>query len=314
MSLAADLTILQPANEAEAVEAVRAAAATGERLRIRGTGQRGWLTPTEDAAGPATQELQLGGRGQIEWIDAEDRTCRVDASMGLSALDAALANEGLMLPFWDGRPGTVGGAFLGGGPSLLAQAWGMPRDQVLGGRWVLPDGRLIRSGARVVKSVAGYDVTRLFVGSRGQLALCTSLTLRLRPRPTQWAFATLANEDPAARPLAQAAGVWMAARTEAGTQIVFADPLAAPSGTSVKLLDEPALRAQVLNPLAAAASRVQGWLPGLAPDAPLADLAAGLSGVDHQREVRWPPPPSPWLARVRAVVAGDAAPFVGCAR
>ena len=79
--------------------------------------------------------------------------------------------------------GTLGGVFMGSEPSLLSSSCGPTRDSVLGANWVLADGSQVRTGARVVKSVAGYDVTRLLLGSRGQLAINTSLILRLRPAP-----------------------------------------------------------------------------------------------------------------------------------
>jgi FAD/FMN-containing dehydrogenase len=119
---------------------------------------------------------------QIHWIDAEDRTCEVDAGLPLASLTAALAEHGLMLGH-HAQSGTVGGLLNSGEPSLLAGSCGLPRDQVLGATWLLPDGRRIRSGARVVKSVAGYDVTRLLLSAQGQLAMCTRLILRLRPLP-----------------------------------------------------------------------------------------------------------------------------------
>ena len=81
--------------------------------------------------------------------------------------------------------GTLGGLFLSQEVNLLQAAYGPARDQVLGARWLLADGTAIRTGARVVKSVAGYDLTRLLLGSEGRLAVCLSLTLRLRPRPAR---------------------------------------------------------------------------------------------------------------------------------
>jgi len=119
------------------------------------------------------------------WLDAEDQTCEVGAGTAPATLDAELAGHGLMLAVDApcAAEGTLGGVFLAPDLSLLHGAYGPPRDQVLGGTWMLADGSVVRTGARVVKSVAGYDLTRLFLGSGGFLAAALSLVLRLQPRP-----------------------------------------------------------------------------------------------------------------------------------
>ncbi len=131
----------------------------------------------------ADQWLSSTNLRSVHWLDAEDRTCEVDAGLPVAELTDALAQHGLMLGHHAQHGGTVGGLLNSGDPSLLAGSCGLPRDQVLGATWLLADGRVIRSGARVVKSVAGYDVTRLFLSAHGQLAMCLRLILRLRPIP-----------------------------------------------------------------------------------------------------------------------------------
>ena len=286
------------------VERVRASQADREALRIRGAGTRAWLHPVD--ARPDCTELQLRGLSGVEWIDAEDRTCRVAAGTTLTELDAALAEHQLILPWLDAGSGTVGGAFLSGAPSLCGAAWGMPRDQVLGAAWVLPDGRSIESGTRVVKSVAGYDLTRLFLGSRGRLAACTALTLRLRPRPERWFLSTERGGQTDAcwlnLSLPDAEG-WNSLQ-------VWSDPLAVPKGTQTEELDEKGLREQVLAPLAEKLQLQRCWTvekePRLNSDLVLHDEAQSLSVRSAPQPRSWPHPDSPWLARVQAVCARNA--------
>ncbi len=131
--------------------------------------------------------LSLARCDRLLWLDAEDQTCEVQAGMSMASLQQHLQGTGLELALMcrGAETGTLGGLFLSAEPSLLASSCGPSRDFVLGGGWILANGTAVRSGARVVKSVAGYDVTRLLLGSRGQLAINTSLILRLRPAPRE---------------------------------------------------------------------------------------------------------------------------------
>lgn len=292
----------------ELAERVLAGHEAGEAMRLRGASTRAWLHPID--ARPDCTELQLADIRGIEWIDAEDRTCRVAAGTSLAELDAALAEHALMLPWLDAGTGTVGGAFLSGSPSLCGASWGMPRDQVLGAAWVLPDGRTIESGTRVVKSVAGYDLTRLFLGSRGRLAACTALTLRLRPRPKQW---LLAREESAS-----SGSCWLNLRLPAADRWsslqLWIDPLAVPTTTETEALDEDALN-EVLAPLRERLQLQRCWVaesqPKPTPDLVLHDAAQGLSVRSVPQGEGWPRPDSAWLSAVQAACARGAIPFGG---
>jgi hypothetical protein len=112
-----------------------------------------------------------------------DQTAVVDAQTRVADLQSSLAEHNLMLGvFHDPNSElTVGELFMYNRHNLWQGAFGYLRDQVLGGKWCLADGTFINSGARVVKSVAGYDITRLLLGSSNTFAKCQTLTLRLRP-------------------------------------------------------------------------------------------------------------------------------------
>jgi hypothetical protein len=133
----------------------------------------------------------------IHWLDREDQTCEVDVGLSPHALQQELAPLGLELGVESpgNQEGTLGGLFLSREVNLLHQAYGHAREQVLGLRAYLADGTQVQAGSRVVKSVAGYDLTRLLLGSEGRLAVVTRLILRLHPRPKalDWRRIPIAN-------------------------------------------------------------------------------------------------------------------------
>lgn len=147
------------------------------RVRLVGGGSQQDRLP---APGDAVR-VALTGLATIDRLDAGDRTCSVDGGVARAVLDAALAERGLELPC-PGN-GTIGGLFAGDPIGAACPGGPSPRSLLLGCEAVLADGRLFRSGARVVKSVAGFDVHKLLIGSRGRLFAATRLHLRLAPRP-----------------------------------------------------------------------------------------------------------------------------------
>ena len=140
--------------------------------------------------------LSVAGMQEMVWLDAEDQTCAVEAGMSPAKLQELLAPHALQVDALcpNMEHGTLGGIFMSRERSLLAAGCGPLRDQVLGATWLMADGSIVESGARVVKSVAGYDVTRLFLGSRGRLAICLDLTLRLRPKAPARRWFTLERQ------------------------------------------------------------------------------------------------------------------------
>ena len=122
----------------------------------------------------------------IEYVPG-DLTMTVGAGASLAKIEAATAANDQWLtldPFGSGE-GTIGAtiATASGGP--LATGFGTPRDLVLGIEAVTGTGNIIRAGGRVVKNVAGFDLVRLFTGSRGTLGMITEVSLRLRARPAR---------------------------------------------------------------------------------------------------------------------------------
>ncbi|MFO1076703.1 MAG: FAD-binding oxidoreductase [Planctomycetota bacterium] len=146
-------------------------------LRIVGSGSRQGRLPARDDAA----RLDLSALAGIERLDAADQTCSVQTGVRREALDEALAAHDLWLPC--AGTGTLGGIFAADDVGPLGPGSPSPRSLLLGMEAVLADGTPFRSGARVVKSVAGFDLHKLFVGSQGRLFAADVLHLRLRPRP-----------------------------------------------------------------------------------------------------------------------------------
>ena len=114
---------------------------------------------------------------------AGDLTATVEAGVRLSHLDAIVAEHGQMLALDPPGDPTVGACIAGNLSGPRRHRYGSARDLVLGVTVILPDGTTASSGGKVVKNVAGYDLGKLFCGSRGTLGLLARVSLRLHPRP-----------------------------------------------------------------------------------------------------------------------------------
>lgn len=151
-------------------------------LRIRGAGT--WM----HAGAPVTaaQELHLSAFSGVRAYTPGDLTISVGAATTLAELDAVTGAEGQWCPLlpWGDDRGTVGATLATATTGPFAGTLGRPRDLVLGLECVDGMGRVVRAGGRVVKNVAGFDLTRLMVGSWGTLGVITEVHLRLRARPT----------------------------------------------------------------------------------------------------------------------------------
>jgi glycolate oxidase FAD binding subunit len=129
--------------------------------------------------------LDLAGLDTILEHNPEDMTATVQAGVTAGALAARLAAHRQALPLdppgWGGR--TVGGIAATAASGPLRARYGTMRDLLLGIRFVQADGVVTWGGAKVVKSVTGYDIPKLLVGSLGTLAVLGELTVRLHPLP-----------------------------------------------------------------------------------------------------------------------------------
>lgn len=191
------------------------AAAGGQPLRIRGGGSKDWY-------GQALRGEPLDTREYAGIIDYEPTELVLTARCGtsLAEIEAALVQHGQMLPFEPPRFGavsTIGGAVASGLSGPRRQAAGAVRDFVLGATLMNGKGDVLHFGGQVMKNVAGYDVSRLLVGSLGTLGLILDVSLKVLPQP--FCEATLRfsmREDEAivqlnnwgGQPLPISAGAW----------------------------------------------------------------------------------------------------------
>lgn len=156
-------------------------AAQDEGWRVRLEGNASWLP----ADAPADLALSTRGLTRIVAVSAADLVATVQSGVTLETLRAELERHRLWLALDPpGRPDrTIGSVAATGTAGPLRHGFGPVRDHVLGATVATGDGRLVEAGGRVVKNVAGYDLTKLHVGGFGGFGAITEMHLRLRARP-----------------------------------------------------------------------------------------------------------------------------------
>lgn len=135
----------------------------------------------------SVHDLLLSTEKMSRWVEHawDDLTFTVQAGMKVADVQAELAKHGQRLaldPLWPERS-TIGGVVASNDSGTLRLRYGSVRDLILGVTVVLANGTIARSGGKVVKNVAGYDLPKLLTGSMGTLAVITEATFRAHPLP-----------------------------------------------------------------------------------------------------------------------------------
>jgi glycolate oxidase FAD binding subunit len=186
--------LFRPTSVERLSEMLATASADGRTVGVRGAGSK----ETWGALG-AQPDVTLSTRGLDRIVEhaAGDLVITVGAGAALADVQRTVAAEGQWLALDPPEPGaTVGGvvATAASGPRRLR--YGTPRDLLIGITVVLADGTVARSGGKVVKNVAGYDLGKLFTGSFGTLGVIAECTFRLHPRPPALRVVRTATDDP----------------------------------------------------------------------------------------------------------------------
>ncbi|MCL4319465.1 MAG: FAD-binding protein [Firmicutes bacterium] len=176
MSLPASIS----AREQTLLDLFRRVEHQGAKLKIQGLGHR-LSTPKSDEF--CCQTYSLAPWDALLSYHPADLVVSVEAGMSVSVLNSILREHDQWIPLTvaDGQDDSIGGALSAGVDGIWRGAYGPFRDRVLGVVVATPGFGVIRTGGAVVKNVAGYNLPRLFLGSRGTLGVMTQVTLKVSP-------------------------------------------------------------------------------------------------------------------------------------
>ncbi|ARI78540.1 FAD-binding oxidoreductase [Halobacillus mangrovi] len=174
--------VLKPTTEAEISEIVREADEENINLTIESGGTKRGYGGVKTAY---DWTLSLSDYKGVVEHNVGDMTVTVRAGTTITELQNFLRQHNQMVsidPDWPDQA-TIGGVIASNESGCKRLKYGSARDLVIGLRVVYPNGEIIRTGAKVVKNVAGYDMNKLFIGAMGTLGVITEITMKLRPIP-----------------------------------------------------------------------------------------------------------------------------------
>lgn len=172
--------IIYPGSDSEVAEVLKLAADTGTVVGIIGNGSKiGTFCPLEKAE----WIISTSTLNQLPHINPEDLLVTTEPGVLLSDIQNDLAKYGLFLPLDGENEETIGGILADGGGASHRLRYGLKKDLVLGLSVALSDGEIYKFGGQTVKNVAGYDLGKLLIGSKGTLGVMTEINLRVYPIP-----------------------------------------------------------------------------------------------------------------------------------
>jgi glycolate oxidase FAD binding subunit len=193
-SVAGDSITVAAGDTEQIAGILRLADSNGIGVTPFGSGSKqGWGNPVD-----AGIRLDMGRINTVREHAWQDMTCTVEAGCTWAAMQAELAQHGQMValdPLWPGRA-TVGGIVAANDSGSLRLRYGGLRDLIIGMTIVLADGTIAKTGGKVVKNVAGYDLHKLMTGSFGTLGVITEVNFRLHPMETHAQTWTAVAQDP----------------------------------------------------------------------------------------------------------------------
>ncbi len=238
---------IRPTDAEACARAVADASSSRRTLRVRGGGTKDYLGELL----PVDAILETGGLTGIVAHVPADLTVTVAAGTRFADLRAALAAAGQFLPLDPPHAdaATIGGIVAANSTGFWRARYGGVRDLLIGTASAIAEGTIVRSGGRVVKNVAGYDLNKLLTGSLGTLGVLVECTFKVLPLPAVTAGARARFSRPADAFAASDAMVRTSARPAAlavsGTRtswdlLLQADGEAAPVGRTIELLAKAA--------------------------------------------------------------------------